>query len=128
MAGWPNPTARRQRKNHQSLPARQLVASRAGLPADGARSDDTIARQSSRCDCLGAMFERQRRSRRERGGQDAVSVNRASMNAKEILKELKPLGRESYKRVLCNNHGIKEPCFGVPVSELKKFQKRIKKD
>jgi 3-methyladenine DNA glycosylase AlkD len=50
------------------------------------------------------------------------------MNAKEILAELKPLGRESYKRVLINNHGIKEPFFGVPVSELKKFQKRIKKD
>jgi 3-methyladenine DNA glycosylase AlkD len=30
--------------------------------------------------------------------------------------------------VLSNNHGIKEPFFGVPVSELKKFQKRIKKD
>jgi 3-methyladenine DNA glycosylase AlkD len=50
------------------------------------------------------------------------------MTAKEILDELKPLGRESYKRVLVNNHGIKEPCFGVAVSELKKFQKRIKKD
>jgi hypothetical protein len=41
---------------------------------------------------------------------------------------LKPLGRESYKRMLMNNHGIREPFFGVPVSELKKFQKRIKKD
>jgi len=50
------------------------------------------------------------------------------MTAKEILDELKPLGRESYKRVLVNNHGVKEPCFGVAVSELKKFQKRIKKD
>jgi 3-methyladenine DNA glycosylase AlkD len=50
------------------------------------------------------------------------------MTAKEILEELKPLGRESYKRVLSNNHGVKEPCFGVPASELKKFQKRIKKD
>jgi 3-methyladenine DNA glycosylase AlkD len=50
------------------------------------------------------------------------------MTAKDILEELKPLGRESYKRVLVNNHGIKEPCFGVSVSELKKFQKRIKKD
>jgi 3-methyladenine DNA glycosylase AlkD len=48
--------------------------------------------------------------------------------AKQILEELKPLGRESYKRVLSNNHGIKEPFFGVPISELKKFQKRIKKD
>jgi len=50
------------------------------------------------------------------------------MTAKEILAELKPLGKESYKRVLCNNHDVKEPCFGVPVSELKKFQKRIKVD
>jgi 3-methyladenine DNA glycosylase AlkD len=50
------------------------------------------------------------------------------MTAKQILAELKPLGRESYKRVLVNNHGIKEPCFGVAISELKKFQKRIKKD
>ena len=50
------------------------------------------------------------------------------MTAKEILDELKPLGRESYKRVLSNNHGIKEPFFGVPISELKKFQKRIKKN
>ena len=50
------------------------------------------------------------------------------MTAKEILAELKPLGRESYKRVLTENHSVKEPCFGVPVSELKKIQKRIKKD
>src|SRR5882672_12229533 len=50
------------------------------------------------------------------------------MTAKEILDELKPLGRESYKRVLINNHGVKEPCFSVAISELKKFQKRIKKD
>ena len=50
------------------------------------------------------------------------------MTAKEILAELKPLGRESYKRVLVDNHGIKEPCFGVAISELKKFQKRIKVD
>src|SRR5271168_1501471 len=50
------------------------------------------------------------------------------MTAKEILAELKPLGRESYKRVLISNHGVKEPFFGVPVSELKKIQKRVKKD
>jgi 3-methyladenine DNA glycosylase AlkD len=50
------------------------------------------------------------------------------MNAKQILEELKPLGRESYKGLLTRNHGIKEPCFGVSVSELKKFQKRIKKN
>jgi hypothetical protein len=50
------------------------------------------------------------------------------MTAKEILEELKPLGRESYKKLLFNNYGVKEPCFGVAIGELKKFQKRIKKD
>jgi len=47
----------------------------------------------------------------------------ARMTAKEILEELKPLGRESDKRVLMNNHGVKEPRFGVAISELKQFQK-----
>jgi DNA alkylation repair enzyme len=50
------------------------------------------------------------------------------MTAKQILKELKPLGRESYKRLLFNNYGVKEPCFGVAIGELKKLQKRIKMD
>jgi 3-methyladenine DNA glycosylase AlkD len=49
------------------------------------------------------------------------------MTAKEILAELKPLGSDSYKRVIFN-HGVKEPCFGIKVSDLQKIQKRIKKD
>src|SRR5206468_1797613 len=49
------------------------------------------------------------------------------MTANEILAELKPLGSESYKRVIFN-HGIQEPCYGVKISELQKIQKRIKKD
>jgi len=49
------------------------------------------------------------------------------MTADEIIAELKPLGKEGYKRILAN-HGIKEPMFGVSVAELKKFQKRIKRD
>ena len=49
------------------------------------------------------------------------------MTAKEILAELKPLGSDSYKKVM-SNHGVKEPCFGVKVSDLQKIQKRIKKD
>ena len=49
------------------------------------------------------------------------------MTAKAILEEIKPLGLDSYKKVLLN-HGVKEPCFGVKVEELKKIQKRIKKD
>ena len=50
------------------------------------------------------------------------------MTAQEILDELAPLGRESYKRLLMKNYSVREPCFGVPISELKKFQKRIKMD
>jgi 3-methyladenine DNA glycosylase AlkD len=49
------------------------------------------------------------------------------MTAAEIVAELKPLGKESYKKVLLN-HGIREPVFGVSIEQLKKIQKRIKKD
>ncbi len=49
------------------------------------------------------------------------------MNAKAILDEIRPLGRDSYKKVLLN-HGIPEPVYGVKIEELKKIQKRIKKD
>lgn len=49
------------------------------------------------------------------------------MTAKETLEELKPLGSDSYKRVIFN-HGVKEPCFGVKIGDLQKIQKRIKKD
>jgi 3-methyladenine DNA glycosylase AlkD len=49
------------------------------------------------------------------------------MTAAEIVEQLKPLGLDSYKKVL-KNHGIPEPMFGVKVEELKKIQKRIKKD
>lgn len=47
--------------------------------------------------------------------------------AAEILEELRPLGSAGYKKVLFN-HGVKEPCFGVKISDLKVIQKRIKKD
>jgi hypothetical protein len=49
------------------------------------------------------------------------------MTAKEILADLKPLGSASYKKVMAN-HGVREPFFGVKISELQKIQKRIKKD
>lgn len=49
------------------------------------------------------------------------------MTAKEILAELKPLGRDSYRKVLFN-HGVKEPCFGVKIADMKPIQKRIKRD
>src|SRR5262245_35437935 len=50
------------------------------------------------------------------------------MTAKKILAEIKPLGRESYKRMLFNNYDVREPCFGVKIGNLKKIQKRIKMD
>ncbi len=49
------------------------------------------------------------------------------MSAKAIVEEIRKLGRDSYKKVLFN-HGVKEPCFGVKIEDLKKIQKRIKKD
>jgi hypothetical protein len=49
------------------------------------------------------------------------------MTATTILGELKQLGRDNYRRILLN-HGAKEPCFGVKIEDLKKIQKRIKKD
>ena len=49
------------------------------------------------------------------------------MTAAEIVKQLKPLGAEGYKKILLN-HGVKEPVFGVKIEELKKIQKKAKKD
>ena len=49
------------------------------------------------------------------------------MIAKEILAELKPLGSDSYKKVMLR-HGVKEPFFGVKISDLQKIRKRIKTD
>ena len=47
--------------------------------------------------------------------------------AKKILEELKPLGSENIKKVL-RNHGVQEPFFGVKIGDIKKIEKRIKKD
>ena len=49
------------------------------------------------------------------------------MTAKEVLKELEGYGNESTKKTLMK-HGAKEPFFGVKVQDLKKIQKKIKKD
>jgi 3-methyladenine DNA glycosylase AlkD len=49
------------------------------------------------------------------------------MTAKEILAELKLLGSDSYKKVM-SRYGVKEPFFGVKISDLQKIRKRIKKD
>ena len=49
------------------------------------------------------------------------------MTAKEIVAELETLGNESHKRIMLK-HGAQEPIFGVKIEDLKKIQKRIKKD
>lgn len=49
------------------------------------------------------------------------------MTAKEVLKELKAMGNEGTKKTLIR-HGAKEPFFGVKVADLKKIQKKVKKD
>src|SRR5437879_3172682 len=49
------------------------------------------------------------------------------MTAEQIVSELKSLGNDNYKRILFN-HGIQEPCYGVKIEEMKKIQKRVKKD
>lgn len=49
------------------------------------------------------------------------------MTANEIVKQLEGLGSSSYKKILIN-HGAREPLLGVKIAELKKLQKRIKKD
>lgn len=50
-----------------------------------------------------------------------------SMTAAQIISEIEPLGTEGYRKIL-RNHGITGPLFGVKVSELKKYEKAIKKD
>ena len=47
--------------------------------------------------------------------------------ADEVVAELKTLGSESNKKVLVR-HGAREPFYGVKIEDLKKIQKRIKKD
>jgi 3-methyladenine DNA glycosylase AlkD len=49
------------------------------------------------------------------------------MTAEEIVQQLKPLGTDAYKKVL-RNHGVQEPVFGVKIEDLKKIQKRVKKN
>jgi 3-methyladenine DNA glycosylase AlkD len=49
------------------------------------------------------------------------------MTATEIVEELRPLGRESYRNVI-RKHGACDPMFGVKIEHLKRIQRRVKKD
>jgi 3-methyladenine DNA glycosylase AlkD len=57
----------------------------------------------------------------------SASPSLAHSLAQAILRELKPLGSPSYRKVLFN-HGVPDPCFGVKISDLKVIQKRVKTD
>lgn len=47
------------------------------------------------------------------------------MELKEIMDELKSLGKERTKKIYMSN-GAKEPVFGVPISAMKPISKKIK--
>jgi len=49
------------------------------------------------------------------------------MTLAEVMNALEAMGNPSTKKVLIK-HGAKEPFFGVKVGDLKKIQKKIKKD
>ncbi|MES2567130.1 MAG: DNA alkylation repair protein [Bacteroidota bacterium] len=49
------------------------------------------------------------------------------MTVKHIMSELEEKGNPNTKKVLLK-HGVKEPFFGVKVSDMKVIQKRVKKD
>jgi 3-methyladenine DNA glycosylase AlkD len=49
------------------------------------------------------------------------------MTATEIVKQFKSLGTDGYRKILLN-HGVKEPVYGVKIEEMKKIQKKVKKD
>lgn len=54
-------------------------------------------------------------------------MEKTTLSAHSILTELQFLGNESTKNVLLK-HGAREPFYGVKVEDLKKIQKRVKKD
>src|SRR5215470_19862334 len=49
------------------------------------------------------------------------------MTIEEIIAELKRLGNAQTKKMWMK-HGAQEPCFGVKVEDMKKIQKRVKRD
>jgi len=56
-----------------------------------------------------------------------TNQNLLLMTCLEVLQQLKAMGSESCKSIYLK-HGAKEPLFGVKVGDLKKIQKKIKKN
>jgi 3-methyladenine DNA glycosylase AlkD len=49
------------------------------------------------------------------------------MTVKQIMTELESKGSDSIKKILLQ-HGVREPLFGVKISDMKPIQKKVKKD
>jgi 3-methyladenine DNA glycosylase AlkD len=49
------------------------------------------------------------------------------MSLKDVMAELKKLGNEQQKKTYFR-HGVREPVYGVKISDLKVIHKRVKKD
>jgi 3-methyladenine DNA glycosylase AlkD len=49
------------------------------------------------------------------------------MTCSQVLEELEAMGNEQTKRILAK-HGVREPFFGVKIEDMKKIQKKVKKD
>jgi 3-methyladenine DNA glycosylase AlkD len=49
------------------------------------------------------------------------------MTCQQVLSELKSMGKENIKQIFLK-HGAREPLFGVKIEDLKKIQKKIKKN
>jgi 3-methyladenine DNA glycosylase AlkD len=50
------------------------------------------------------------------------------MQVDDILSELRGMGSPSVKKMLINNHDVREPCFGVKIGDMKTIVKRVKTD
>ncbi|MDI7216917.1 DNA alkylation repair protein [Leptospira santarosai] len=59
--------------------------------------------------------------------QNIQKVGYSKMTVEQIMKDLEKMGTETVKKIFIN-HGAKEPLFGVKVGDLKKIQKKIKKN
>jgi len=50
------------------------------------------------------------------------------MTPEQVLKQLKSLGNDGYKKMLMNNHRVEEPVYGVKIGDMKPIQKKIKRN
>lgn len=56
-----------------------------------------------------------------------AKIKPMARTAEQIVEQLRPLGRESYKQVMMK-HGVQEPFFGVAIADMKPIQKQVKRD